>query len=150
MKYVAYCMLTLCVILMSCDGADHEILSDDHCYLVINIVDIRTDDRQAECDITFLFIDEEGNEFTQTKGVPEDAGSSTIVALPKNRCYNAWVLDVGTGSCGFYKFQVESEDGPCFVFEEFVDDRLDVYSETSPEFSFCLDNECNCPEVKEN
>ena len=156
-------LLTLCTLFASCDGEDSKTLDNNTCYALIDIVGVSGNvNENATCEVTFLFIDDQGNEYEQEITVPDDNENSIIVALPKNRCYGAWVLDVGDGTCGTYEFEIATpsnpyapaieapgggiyEVPPCFTFSEFVDDRLDVYGEDEPEYTFCLDDDCSCP-----
>lgn len=150
MKNALFFVLGIIILFTACNGSDHDGLADDYCYMVINITSISGAVEGSECDITFLFIDEFGNEYESVKTVPRETGS-TIIALPKNRCYDAWVLDSGNGVCGDYDFSIHdpSTGGSCYTFTEHVEERPDAYGVNNPEYSFCLGDECKCPEITE-
>lgn len=139
---------------IACDGAEHEAGADHLCYFWI-VPEISGDNNPAnDCLVDFTFIDDEGNEYSFTYG----AGESALITLPKNGCYFAWVLNAGSGDnhegddyCGTYTWSVPSQhsEEPIIQFSADVETRPDVWLQSSPEFSFCLDDECSDPIVIE-
>ena len=134
-------------------GADHEALSNNHCYFQPQLTEWTGAGESCAAEIKFFFIDDMGEEYSwmYTPG-----RTMPVIALPKNRCYDAWITDIGVNegeaNCGRFDFDIITDnksDEPCFKTSEEVEERGDVIILEKPEYKFCLDSECNCPDVAE-
>ena len=147
-------IILLMSMLAACDGADSEYLDDDSCYIIPQIVDVANDQSGSSCLVTFIIFDDSGNEYSY-EWVTDSGNNPPLINLPKSNCYFGWIVDIGNGgeaaSCGDITFgfggATNNELDICIEITENVEERGDIYDPNQPEFSFCLDSTCSCPNV---
>jgi len=85
MKLYAF-LLALTLFLLSCDGADNGLLSDDHCFFALSMEGLTNTEH---CKVNFIFKDENGENYEWS--VRPNSENFALISLPKNLCYDAWV-----------------------------------------------------------
>lgn len=142
MKNIHFFLLILIGgIIIACDGGevDNPYALPNYCYFQPQVI---SSSASGQFDITFTFKDNLGDTYDWGYSL---GSTLPLMSLPKNRCYDAWITDIGTGRNGNITYSVYQDDALCFLHTERVDERGDIISSNNPDFSFCLNSSCDCP-----
>lgn len=144
------------MLLFACDGADYENGSDEHCYFIPQLSHIEGgDDGPCSEEIRFVFSDETGQSYEFTYSTSN--GFPAVIFLPKNHCYEAEIchgddgieIENSAAYCGEFFWDVIVNDEVCFTLSSHVEERPNPCTGL-PKYTFCLDDECSCPDVTQH